>query len=208
MTLPATQSDLELLRQMLTERDEVAFTTLYRRYQAGVYRFALQMTGARATAEDVTQDVFMVLMREGHRFDPARGSLPAFLYGIARNTMLRRREQERRLIALDAAVNADSTGGGALIDLLAGPGDPHAQLNSKQTVERVRTAVLSLPERYREAVVLCDLHEMSYAEAAEVVGCAVGTIRSRLHRGRALLMEKLRSLDPKAEPLKTARCLA
>jgi RNA polymerase sigma-70 factor (ECF subfamily) len=204
MTLPATQTDLELLHQMLTEQDEVAFTTLYRRYQAGVFRFALQMTGARATAEDVTQDVFMILIREGHRFDPAKGSLPAFLYGIARNNMLRRREQDRRLIALDA----DSTDGGSLADVLTGPGDPHAQLNSKQTVERVRSAVLSLPGRYREAVVLCDLHEMSYEEAAAVVGCAVGTIRSRLHRGRAMLMEKLRSMDPKAEPLKTARCLA
>ena len=62
---------------------------------------------------------------------------------------------------------------------------------SRETVRIVRDAVGELPENYREAIVLCDLEEMTYEEAAQIVGCPVGTIRSRLHRGRAILLEKL-----------------
>src|SRR5678816_285790 len=82
-------SDNELLRQMLAG-DEEALAQLYRRRQASVYRFALQMSGSTSIAEDVTQEVFLFLMREGHVFDPARGSLSAFLLGVARNHVLRR----------------------------------------------------------------------------------------------------------------------
>jgi RNA polymerase sigma-70 factor (ECF subfamily) len=79
-----------------------------------------------------------------------------------------------------------------------------------ETVEQVRKAVLSLPERYREVVVLCDMEEMSYAEAAEIMGCAIGTVRSRLHRARAMLIEKLRPEKEKgsATEVKSARCFA
>lgn len=205
MTSPATQSDVELLRLMMTG-DESAFTTLYRRRQAGVFRYALQMTGSRTVAEDVTQEVFVVLMREASRYDVERGSLASFLYGIARNNLLRRMEQERRFVALDG----ESGDGGSLEDVLAGPCDPHQELTSKETVERVRNAVLSLPTRYREVIVLCDLHELSYEDAAAVIGCAVGTIRSRLHRARGLLIEKLQVLNPKTRPgdVKPARVFA
>ncbi len=82
-------SDSELLQSMLAG-DEGALAALYRRRQRGVFRFALQMCGSRTVAEDVTQEVFMVLIREGHTFDPSRGSLNAFLLGVARNHVLRR----------------------------------------------------------------------------------------------------------------------
>ena len=71
-------------------------------------------------------------------------------------------------------------------------GDLMADVTRKETIDSVRKAVLSLPEHYREVVVLCDLQEMDYAEAAAALGCAVGTVRSRLHRARAMLLEKLR----------------
>jgi RNA polymerase sigma-70 factor (ECF subfamily) len=70
------------------------------------------------------------------------------------------------------------------------PGVPE-EFVSKETIARVRKAVASLPENYREAVILCDLEEMSYEEAAQALECPVGTVRSRLHRGRAILLEKL-----------------
>jgi RNA polymerase sigma-70 factor (ECF subfamily) len=205
MTSPATQSDVDLLRLMMAG-DENAFTILYRRRQAAVFRYSLQMTGSRAIAEDVTQEVFVVLMREASRYDAARGTLASFLYGVARNTLLRRMEQERRFVGLED----ESEGGGSLNDVLAGPCDPHQELSTKETVERVRIAVLSLPPRYREVVVLCDLHELSYEDAAAAIGCAVGTVRSRLHRGRAMLIEKLQVLNPKSRPedVKPARCFA
>ena len=76
MTLPTTPSDPDLLRQMM-DGDEDAFTQLYRRRQASVYRFALQMSGSQTLAEDVTQEVFIVLMRDAGRYDPDRGSLAA-----------------------------------------------------------------------------------------------------------------------------------
>jgi len=202
---PGTPSDAELLGRMMAG-DEEAFTTLYRRRQSGVFRFALQMTGSRTVAEDVTQDVFIVLIREGGRFDPERGSLASFLYGIARNNLLRRFEQERRYVGLED--NSDN--GVPLNEILAGENDPQADLISKEVTEKVRTAVLSLPSRYREVVVLCDLHEFSYEEAAAIVGCAIGTVRSRLHRARGMLIEKLKVMNPQrsSEPLKPARCFA
>jgi len=189
--------------------DEEAFTTLYRRRQAGVYRFALQMSGSETVAEDVTQEVFMVLMRDGHNYDPARASLAAFLYGVARNLVLRSFQRERAFVALhDQADDGDS-----LVDeRLVSHDDPLGDLTRGETIERVRGAVLALPPHYREVVVLCELHEMSYAEAAGVLGCAVGTIRSRLHRARGMLVEKLRTSnsagDTASQTFNTARCFA
>jgi len=72
-----------------------------------------------------------------------------------------------------------------------------------ETIRALRRAILALPAGYREAVVLCDLHEMSYADAANALGCAVGTVRSRLHRARALLAERMAA---RAES--PSRCLA
>ena len=87
--------------------------------------------------------------------------------------------------------------------------NPLDDLSRTETIESVRKAVLALPERYREVVVLCDLQEMSYLEAAEVLGCAVGTVRSRLHRARALLIEKMRPAEEEETvDVKSARCFA
>lgn len=210
MKLSTPPSDAELLRLMMAG-DEEAFTSLYRRRQAGVYRFALQMSGSEAVAEDVTQEVFMVLMRDADHFDPERGSLAAYLYGITRNLVLRSFQKERPLVALDA----DGEDGESHVhESLVARHDPLGDLTRGETVARVRQAVLALPAHYREVVVLCELHEQSYAEAAATLGLAVGTVRSRLHRGRAMLIEKLRSTagggEAPASPstLNTARCFA
>jgi RNA polymerase sigma-70 factor (ECF subfamily) len=199
-------SDSKLLQSMLAG-DEEAFAALYRRWQRGIYRFAFQMCGSQAVAEDVTQEVFMVLIREGYRFDPARGSLNAFLMGVARNHVLRRLRRERSYVAIEGDSESDVNQKHAALTN-AGPLD---ELARTETIELVRGAVLVLPERYREVVVLCDLEEMSYAEAAEILGCAIGTVRSRLHRGRALLIKKLRpTYEEETIPAttKSARCFA
>jgi RNA polymerase sigma-70 factor (ECF subfamily) len=207
MTLPTTPTDLDLLRQMMTG-DEDAFTQLYRRRQASVYRFALQMSGSRTLAEDVTQEVFIVLISDTARYDPNRGSLSAYLYGIARNHVLRKLEQDRPYVQLaDGPADAEDITPAAMI----AEGNPLGELTRNEKIQELRDMVLSMPPRYREVIVLCDLHEMSYVEAAEVIGCAVGTVRSRLHRARALLIEKLRaSRDRSATPeeVKPARCFA
>jgi RNA polymerase sigma-70 factor (ECF subfamily) len=189
------QTDAELLRLMLCG-DEDAFTVLYRRRQGGVYRFALQMSGSEALAEDVVQEVFMVLMRDGRNFDPTRGSLAAYLYGIARNHVLRAFERERSLVPLDA--DSDDSNDATHENLIA-HFDPLGDLARGEMVERLRQAVLALPAHYREALVLCELHELSYADAAGALGCAVGTVRSRLHRARAMLGEKMRGRERESE---------
>src|SRR5919112_628372 len=153
MTPPNTTSDAELLRLTLAG-DEQAFTALFRRRQAGVYRFALHMSGSEALAEDVVQEAFIVLMRDGRNFDPSRGSVAAYLYGIARNHVLRAFERERSLVPLDA-------GGGdsdeATHANLVAHFDPLGDLTRAESVEKLRQAVLALPAHYREVVVLCEL---------------------------------------------------
>ena len=171
-------NDEELL-ESARRGDESAFTALYRRRQGMVYRFALHMSGDGAVSEDVTQEVFLALLESGGRFDPARGSLLSFLYGIARNLLLQRRGKQR---------DEDSDG---LADELAADDDVLDDLTRRETIEVVRSAVLSLPALYREAVVLCDLENASYEDAAAALDCPVGTVRSRLSRGRAMLGQKL-----------------
>jgi RNA polymerase sigma-70 factor (ECF subfamily) len=211
MNINATPGDDELLR-LMRAGDEEAFVALYRRRQGGIYRFALQMSGSEATAEDVTQEVFMVLMREMHNYNAERGSVAAYLYGVARNQVLRRLERERSFVSIEAN-DGDASNTSTPAKLVA-ESDPLDDLTREEMIEQVRQAVLALPAHYREVVVLCELHELSYAEAAAALSCAVGTIRSRLHRARALLYEKLRDAkvvasEEKKRPLiNTARCFA
>lgn len=174
------ESDERLLENAV-HGDEESFTALYRRRNGPAYRFALHMSGDATVAEDVTQEVFLALLETGKRFDPLRGNLLSFLYGIARNQVLRRIETKRAQgLPQELGDVEDATTGDLLEDL-----------KRRETVEHVRRAVLSLPPLYREVVVLCDLEGTSYEEAAEAINCPVGTVRSRLSRGRTLLAQKL-----------------
>jgi RNA polymerase sigma-70 factor (ECF subfamily) len=192
MIRPEEPSDSELLRRM-GAGDQEAFRTIYQRCQGPIFRFALHMTGNTFLAEDVTQEVFMTLIQERAQFDASRGTLSAYLFGMGRNLLLRRLDRERVYVPFlehdgeNGAGNRDRKNAGHAV-LVMPPND----FIRSETIERVRQAVASLPPSYREVVVLCDLQEMSYDEAARVMECAVGTVRSRLHRARALLTEKLR----------------
>jgi RNA polymerase sigma-70 factor (ECF subfamily) len=166
--------------------DAEAFALLFRRRQGQVYRFALHMTASPSIAEDVTQEVFLAVMSDAGRYDAARASVAAWLCGIARNHVRRRVERDRLLQPIGDGDEDDS-----LEERLTADADTLGDLTRAERAEAVRDAVLTLPIRYREAVVLCDLQEMAYADAASALGCAVGTVRSRLHRGRALLAVKL-----------------
>jgi RNA polymerase sigma-70 factor (ECF subfamily) len=195
MTRATELTDEGLLRRMMAG-DEEAFTLLYRRRQPAIYRFALHMSGNRAAAEDVTQEVFMTLIRDARRFDPGRGTLGGFLFGVARNFLHKRWEQERRSVPLEVTeggIQPGAAGNQNGDGVLPGSGDEFTAL---ETAERVRRAITTLPENYREAVVLCELEGMSYEEAATALDCPVGTVRSRLHRARAMLLEKLREREP------------
>lgn len=188
--LIAAQNDErdDLLLRRSAKGDEDAFAILYRRHQAPLYRFALRMTGSPWAAEEIVQDVFMMLVREPQKFDPERGTLGAFLYGVARNRVMKHIERSPRDISLDQ--NADQGTYAMAIDRFT----PAEWAEMRERREQVRTAVLELPVEFRETVVLCELEELSYDEAAKLLDCPVGTIRSRLHRGRALLLAKLEML--------------
>jgi len=189
MTRPITPSDDELLR-LMTAGDEEAFAGLYRRYQRRVFRFALLMSGCPAAADDVTQEVFLALLRESHQYDPSRGSLLTYLYGIARKQVLRSLDRNRTYTQLVGEADEDEP---TPIRHLISQDNPLSELTRGEVAAAVRQAVLALPARYREVVVLCDFEEMSYAEAADALDCSVGTISSRLNRARALLARRLRA---------------
>jgi RNA polymerase sigma-70 factor, ECF subfamily len=196
------ESDEDLLIR-IHSGDEQAFVSLYRRRQGAIFRFALHMTGAEAQAEDITQEVFLAILREQCGFDPARGTLSGYLFGIARKLVLRQMDRGRLDVALDAGLEESA------LPELAIDDDPVVELARREGLDALRRAVLALPRRYREVVVLCDLEEVDYADAAEVLGCPVGTVRSRLHRARALLLDKLkqdRNAKPAVRSLNPARC--
>jgi RNA polymerase sigma-70 factor (ECF subfamily) len=191
-------SDDDLVRRILAG-DESAFVLLYRRWQGPIYRFAVHMSGNTSVAEDVTQEVFMTLIRDGGGFDPSLGSVSGYLFGIARNHVHKRYDRDRLLVPFPEHAGDDGNAGGSTNGNGNGNGNgvhpglivAPVDFSRVETIALVREAVLSLPGHYREVVVLCDLQEMSYEETAAVLKCAVGTVRSRLHRARALLTEKL-----------------
>jgi RNA polymerase sigma-70 factor, ECF subfamily len=196
-TASSTSSDVELLRLMLAG-DGGAFEQLYQRWQSPLYRFALRMCGSETIAEDVTQEVFLTLMRDGRQYS-GRGSFAAYIFTIARHGAWRRLQRERWFVRLEIEEGVESDVG-LTSDRLIAQADPLADLTRDEIVEAVRRAVIALPAHYREVVLLCYLHELSYAEAAEVIGCELGTVRSRLHRARALLAEKLDAMKAADAP--------
>jgi RNA polymerase sigma-70 factor (ECF subfamily) len=176
-------SDADLLRRV-RGGSPAALQPLYRRHGGAVYRFALVWSGSLAIAADVTQDVFVHLLTHPGDFDPARGRLPAYLCGIARNFV-------RRQLALPVHDPLPEDDDDEASVTLAVDDAPLERLLRHADRERVRRAIALLPPPYREALILVELHDCSYAEAAAQCGCALGTIRSRLARARALLAGSL-----------------
>jgi RNA polymerase sigma-70 factor (ECF subfamily) len=175
MTGLRKRTDEELYKQV-RKGDRGALAELYERREPGLYRYALYVSGSRTVAEEVTQEIFLRLIGPGIPFDERRGSLEAYLHGVARN-LLRMRPPALGLEEVEEpATNED-----ALRDLI-----------DDQRTAALLEAVRELPAAYRDAVVLCDLEERSYEEAARTMGCPVGTVRSRLHRARGLLTAKLK----------------
>jgi RNA polymerase sigma-70 factor, ECF subfamily len=193
---PATQpSESDLLRLALAG-DETAFRVLYQTLKTGIFRYAFYMTNSQSAAEEVTQEVFMALHQQGHKYRSELGDLAAFAFGIARNFVRRIERRERAYQPLPPEHATDSIANHLTTEPDALPG----ALIRNQTTQRVQAAVASLPDHYRQVVVLCDLCELSYADAASRLQCAVGTIRSRLNRAHSLLAQKLKLLrDPQPE---------
>lgn len=189
MTTTSATPDADLLRAMRTGAAD-AFAALYRRHQGPLYRFALLRCGSSDTAADVVQETFMGLLTERFRFDPLRGQLQSFLFGVARNLILKLEEGRQRHVAIDDGAGEDDE-----MDADAGQaldeGGPLARLLDNETAEQVRRALAQLAPHYRDVVILYEMHELSYAEIADICQVDIGTVRSRLSRGRAALAKRL-----------------
>jgi RNA polymerase sigma-70 factor (ECF subfamily) len=195
MTTHTDHSDAELLRQMHTGA-ESAFAALYRRHQGPLYRFALLRCGSGDTAADIVQDTFMGLLTGRFSYDPLRGQLQHFLFGVARNLVLKWEAPRQRQAALpepeeDGAAELD-------LELASEDAEPLGRLLDNEMAEQVRCALALLPPHYRDPVILYELHELSYQEIAAICQVDIGTVRSRLARGRAALAKRLKALHPAA----------
>ena len=173
--------DFSLLERM-RRGDEAAFAELFARHQGPIFRYAMHMCGS-AAADDVVQDTFLALVRqtrarEAGGFNPERGTVGAYLFGIARHHVLKRLGDCGLRTADESSIHDPQS-------------SPLEGLERAEMISLVRAAVKSLPPVYREVIALCELQEMDYAAAAALLDCPIGTVRSRLHRGRALLTQKL-----------------
>jgi RNA polymerase sigma-70 factor (ECF subfamily) len=182
---PRLPDDVLIARIAAGDRD--AFAELYRRYRSIVYRFAAHMCGSASAAEDVVHEAFVAVIESAARYRPGQTEAKLWLLGIARNHA-RRAKAVRRTLSLHDEERAGASA-------LTVECDPASELDRRRHLISLRKAIIALPVRYREVVVLCDLHELSYADAAAAVGCAVGTVRSRLHRGRHILARRLCGAD-------------
>lgn len=169
--------------------DEEAFSRLFGRYQRTIHRYAVYM-GGREAADDIVQETFLAVLRQTGRHDALRGSVVGYLIGIARHVVMKRLAA-RKEMSLDE-VGDDSLGEASATDQPTALED----LARTETIKAVRAAVQCLPPAYREVVVLCELQEMDYAGAADLIQCPIGTVRSRLNRARALLTSKLGGCRP------------
>jgi RNA polymerase sigma-70 factor (ECF subfamily) len=197
-TPPAdARPDAELVRRA-ADGEREAFAVIYQRYARVVYRFARLMSGSASIAEDVTQEVFVTLMRTLPSYEPRRAGLMTYLYGVARNVTRNRLRRERRFVSIDTSADDVSDAAQAFIACATAADDPCTQAAHAQQLVRLRRQILRLPSRYRETVILCDVHGLSYAEAARVLRTPIGTVRSRLSRGRGLITAAMTESEPVA----------
>jgi RNA polymerase sigma-70 factor, ECF subfamily len=196
MPLPPGTADTDVaLVQRAAGGDRDAFAAIYERHRTVVYRFARLMSGSDPIAEDVTQEVFVALIRTLPSYEPQRAGLLTYLYGVVRNVTRNRLRRERRFVALDVASGARTPAAD----------DPHDAASRVEERTLLRRAILSLPSRYREVVILSDVHGLTYAETARILHVPVGTVRSRLSRGRQMIAGRLGIAVEAAAPVPVPR---
>lgn len=181
------KDDQDLLRK-IGKGNAAAFSAFYARHQRMVYRFAWYTSENSMIAEEITQEVFMQLISKPSRYDPSKGSVAGYLIGIARNLARRSiAENPDHVPITEELLDSDGTGFASDADLVA-------ELSRLELVETLRKAVLSLPEKYREVLILRDLEEISHQETADLLQCSLGTVASRLHRARAMVKMRLKNV--------------
>jgi RNA polymerase sigma-70 factor, ECF subfamily len=191
MPLTDPSQDLALLAAVRkADADSMqALAALYERHQRALYRFVLLRSGSADTAADIVQEIFLALLTDHLKFDPSRGALQAFLLGVARNFLLKRGDAARRTVS--RVIEDDDDASHDIADTAL---DPEQKLLANETAESVRRALAALQPHYRDVVILYEMHDMSYVDIAHICGIDIGTVRSRLSRGRARLVTLLAPL--------------
>jgi len=174
--------------QVATEPDVQDWHAIVEEHSPRVYRLAYRLTGNRQDAEDLTQDVFVRVFRSLDRYEP--GNFPGWLHRITTNLFLDRVRRSSR-------IRMDRFGEGAEDRLLSVEVEPEAAVHDANFDPDIEQALSTLSEEFRVAVVLCDVEGLSYEEIADVLGIKLGTVRSRIHRGRSQLRAALAHRAPR-----------
>jgi RNA polymerase sigma-70 factor (ECF subfamily) len=188
-----TAPDDNHLLRLIRQGDATAFQALYRRHRSGLYSFALLHCGSPHVAADVVQDVFMGLLNDHYDFDPLRGMLASYLYGVTRRMVHGHVRQNARWIQPDGAGNDLET-----VTAEHEADAPLTRLLDLEATERLHRALSGLAPHYRDVLILYEFNELSYQQIAEICQLDLGTVRSRLSRARAGLAKALqpfRALD-------------
>nr|WP_315475469.1 RNA polymerase sigma factor [uncultured Undibacterium sp.] len=180
-------SDTELMR-LMRNGDKQAFTALYRRHHAALYRYAVLRCGSTAIAADVVQDVFMGVMLDQYKYDSLKGHLRFFLFGVARNLAMKYDSIQQKTVGVVYEMDDEDD---QVIEAICEDAAPLERLMRDQMAEDLRQAIASLAAHYRDVLILYEMHEMSYLEIADICQINVGTVRSRLSRARQALAERL-----------------
>ncbi len=192
MPLSDANLDLDLLRRMRAG-DQAALSQLYARHQAPLYRFAILRSGSPDTAADIVQDIFVALIEDRLQFDPSRGALLSFLFGVARNLILKREHAARRFLPLP--FTHDDGEDDTQFDVADTQPLPLEKILADDRAEVVRAALAQIAPHYRDVLILYEMQDLTYVEIAHICDIDIGTVRSRLYRARAKLFALLTARD-------------
>lgn len=172
---------------METETVTPSWDEIVTEHSARVYRLAYRLTGNRHDAEDLTQDVFIRVFRSLDRYEP--GNFGGWIHRITTNLFLDR-------VRRSARIRMDGFSDGAEDRIVSSSAAPHETVDDAAFDSDIEAALATIPEDFRVAVVLCDVEGLSYEEIADVLGVKIGTVRSRIHRGRTQLRAALSHRAP------------
>jgi RNA polymerase sigma-70 factor (ECF subfamily) len=188
-------STLTITNNTLPSNDnQQEFERLFLRSRRRAYNLAYRLTGNAADAEDVAQDAYVRAWHNFETYDSSR-SFEGWLFRIITNRVIdmRRRQKRVPMYSLDTPVQGDDDGQPLAHEFAAPESDPQDIVINPIMDEKLQKALLSLPTDYRAAILMCDVEQKSYQEIAIAMRCAIGTVRSRIHRARVMLRKQLES---------------
>jgi RNA polymerase sigma-70 factor (ECF subfamily) len=185
-------TDRELVRQC-RKGDAAAWESIVRRHQTRIYNVVYRLTGRFDLAEDLTQEIFLKIWRNLGRYRPELGTFPTWSLRLARNHVIDHHRRHGIEAARTDSVDERSDRG---MEFASAAADPGESLEREERRRMVHRLLLRVPELYREAVVLRDLEELSYEEMVRVLGVPIGTVKSRINRGRIELAKLIRRREP------------